>query len=220
MTATLVRPDLFAGWTPEESWLAGLIWADGCLSEDGRVMLRTVDVELIRHAERISGAVAHQQIDSRPGRRPVWSVRFGAAAVVERLRERGLTPRKSLTAPFPMVPHRWDFVRGYFDGDGTVGLYRNPTAPNLRRLRSGFVGSGEFLDGLLGELRSVGIGDRVRVGRHSSIHRVQFNHADSLELERVMYENDDAPRLSRKRAIFAEGRGLLGKVLAWRLLAL
>jgi hypothetical protein len=67
----------------------------------------------------------------------------------------GCVPNKSLILKFPtinegLISH---FIRGYFDGDGTVGEYQNVKNSNSKTLRSGMCsGSKEFLEELVTHL--------------------------------------------------------------------
>lgn len=194
--------ELFARMTGAEAWLAGVIWADGCLVEENRarggrhILIRSVDQDLALQAAVLAGVDAKRRQDKRPDRKPNYTVRIGNPLVVERLVARGLTPRKSHTATFPRLPKRAvaPFVRGFFDGDGTVKFDR----PN--RLVSGFDGSLPMMESLQDILRSVYIAPR-KIQRNSSIWRLRYNHSDSVILAAFMYA-DGGPCLARKRERF------------------
>jgi hypothetical protein len=200
------RPDLFERWTAAECWLAGLIWADGCLSADGpwfKVSLALVDEQAIALAAEIAGC-SYSTYNRRADRRALHSIRIGHRVAVQRLRDRGLTERKSLIAEWPEFPHSSAFMRGAFDGDGSVGWYATDRGQGRRgaelRLHASLCGSVHFLDGVQRHLVAYGISER-KILPHGSIHRLQWNHADSLRLRDVLYA-DGGPCLERKRSIF------------------
>lgn len=205
-----VRPDLFERWTPDELWLAGLIWADGCLTGDGRVHVVSVDLEMMEHAARITGCTMHSR-RMKPPRQTIHDVVFGSRIVVSRLVGVGLTGRKSLHGAFPTFPDDLDlrhFVRGYFDGDGSIGLYRNPSVKDPDwppRLHGNIVGSHEFLTGLNEVLVQQGGMKSRRPHRKGAIWQLQFNHGCALKLADYMYA-EPGPRLTRKFELFEQGR--------------
>lgn len=203
------RLDLFSEWTADEAWLMGLIWADGCLAVDKaghrRVQIVSTDSELTDHASRITGAPS-QRRESAPPRKPYWQVWIGAGEVVDRLEALGLTPRKTFTCTMPPVPEEMlpHFIRGYFDGDGSVGLYVSPGSGNPEPLlRSSVVGSADMMKEMAAALDAAGVRTQ-KPGTHGSIYRLQLSHWQSLHFAEFMY-SVGGPCLTRKRDIFAEG---------------
>ena len=205
-------PDLFQLWTPQESWLAGLIWADGCLYEHrGRwlVGLALTDDDLLAQAADIL-RVPTCSYQPRPGltraRKRMYRLEYGDQAGIARLMSYGLTPRKSLTATWPSGPLvEAAFIRGYFDGDGCVC---RPTdvgvSPNrYGRVISTMIGSYGFLDAMQGHLERLGGIQPKRLRAHASVWSVYYGHVDSLRLASVMYA-DGGPHLERKRMLFDE----------------
>lgn len=67
---------------------------------------------------------------------PLHVLRIGNTILYERLTRIGMTPRKSHTMRFPVVPIRFIhiFIRGYFDGDGGVYIEFR-TNGSLKKLR-------------------------------------------------------------------------------------
>ncbi len=209
-----VRPDLFSTWTAAESWLAGLIWADGTLQESKghlRVALHSTDRDLIDQAGQIAGLTPGTRI-RKDGRKPLYYIQIGSRHVVTRLIAHGLRQHKSLTCQWPQIPgHVAAFIRGYFDGDGSVGLYRNPrvkSASHQGRLLTSFVGSQDFINVLQANIQEhVGTRlKRLRIHR-SGMHYLGFNHGESLRVAAFMYA-DNGPHLHRKAAVIARGATL------------
>lgn len=220
------NPDLFAAWTPEEAWLAGLIWSDGCLNEPGRSTRRTwgwrltlgvTDKELIDHAATLMQVAI---LTSSPkDRKSRYDLKLNRAEPIARLRAIGLEPRKSLTARFPDLPDRVlrHFIRGCFDGDGSVGIHPRNTRYNAARgwppdphLNACLCGARPFLEGLQEVLhRQAGIAPKkVYLQRGTTIPMVRWQRADSLRLYEYMY-GEGGPCLTRKRRVFERGTNLL-----------
>jgi hypothetical protein len=130
------------------------------------------------------------------------------ATVCADLRQLGVTPKKSLTINFPpMPPHVVrDFVRGCWDGDGSVYLNEK----NLRMPRASFIsGSKDFIEQLVRHLVDLGLPDRTihvrnpaKRGEHQS-YSFRFCGRDCVLLYHVLYDNvDERMCLSRKRDRF------------------
>jgi len=127
------------------AYFLGLMWADGSVSENhysrkakrseskktyrARLGLKDRDhLELVARRLNLSGTVT----ESAPG---FYECCCGGTEMSRRLMDAGIIPNKStLNPPMPQVPDEvfHHFVRGWFDGDGSVGLYFNSTTERWR----------------------------------------------------------------------------------------
>ena len=130
-----------------------------------------------------------------------------SATVCADLRQLGVTPKKILTIAFPpMPPHLVrDFVRGCWDGDGSVFWSNTPPRPSA----SFISGSKVFVQDLVKHLVGLGLPDRtihIRNPSKSSAHRsysFRFTGRDCALLYHVLYDNiDESMCLSRKHDRF------------------
>ena len=114
-------------------WL-GFLYADGSLGMKRpqiEVTLKSSDakhIEKLRDLLCITLPIVHRSV--RLGDKIYQAVRIGfsSAVIHAQLIRLGCTPKKSLTLAFPseeQVPRNMHnhFIRGYFDGDGSVGAY-------------------------------------------------------------------------------------------------
>ena len=198
----LGHSDLFAEWDEGAAWLAGLIWGDGCLAEHPllvsglHIYLVTTDREIADQAALIAGVNATGPYE-RGGRKDTWGVRIGRRDPIARLQSIGLTPRKSMTAPFPALPDEAlpHFTRGVFDADGSA-------FHSAGVIRSNISGSLPFLEGLQSVLTERADIPRKRLYLNKSIWRLQLGQRDTGRLARFMY-SQPGPHLPRKRAVMA-----------------
>lgn len=94
------------------------------------------------------------------------------------------------------------FIRGYFDGDGTVGIYKNKSDKEYYTLRSGFCsGSERFMYQLADKLPC--INKTVQKGKDTNIWSITFSVKDSIRLYNYMYK-DATVWLKRKRDKFEQ----------------
>lgn len=207
---------VFSTWSAEEAWLAGLIWADGSLVRPGKralspyVKVGSVDREITDEAARILGVRVSTYAPPAP-RKPFHTVRVSGKPV-DRLIAAGLGHDKTMSGGLPDLArglHAAAFMRGLFDGDGSVGLYVNPSKVSQEpRLKSHLVGTPEAMHDAREVLVARAGVRRNKVCSHSGsrlVAQLFFNHADSLRLAEFIY-SEPGPFLARKRDLFDEGR--------------
>ncbi len=121
--------------TEEKAYWLGLLAADGYVADNGHIELGLSGEEdrcmLEEFARAIgSNAPIKQHKLKYPNAKPAYRVGLCSAPLRDALIRLGVTPRKSLTLQFPtsdqVPPHLLrHFVRGYFDGDGSVSHKRD-----------------------------------------------------------------------------------------------
>ena len=220
------HPDLFAAWTPAEAWLAGLIWADGNLTFEQRegntrppqprVTIVTTDWEIAHQAAEIVGVEPKERRRSAKGggairgreirgAKQIWTVRFGRREPIQRLIDVGLHPNKSLTLTFPVLPEQAlrHFIRGHFDGDGSISLEGNRREHGRYRVQTTLLGTETMLADMAAHLvDAAGIRPR-RIYPTGSIFCVKMAHNDSMRFGRYIYDAG-GPYLTRKRDKFGD----------------
>ena len=115
----------------------------------------------------------------------------------------GCTPRKSLTLEFPNLDIFkteelvFDFIRGYCDGDGTLGLYNIGETEKLRE-NLGFVGTEKFLIKIT---EILGQYCKVTLKQDNNAFRITYSNKKAREVARKLYENSTI-YLDRKYDIY------------------
>lgn len=120
---------------------------------------------------------------------PSAQIRFSNHVLVKILKEKYyLSNRKSLCEIFPDVPkeYRADFIRGFFDGDGSVSVYTERKS-GYKRLSLSLVGSLLTLKKLKNMMGNVVKGGSFY--KDKNIYGVHFSTKDSLSLCRWMYSS-------------------------------
>lgn len=190
-------------------WL-GVLFADGNVSKQGetfsgRVIFSSKDTEWVDQFKRdieFNGKIYTET--HKVYKTQVSKVSLTSEQMFTDLVELGCIPNKSLIIRIPainqdLIPH---FIRGYFDGDGTVGIYKNSSKSNTMTLRSGFCsGSQEFLEAIscyLPTNRKV-----VKKANNRNLFTLMFSVNDSINLYQYMYK-DATVWLKRKREKFEE----------------
>ena len=120
----------------------------------------------------------------------------------------GLFPDKTTRMRLPKIPQEYfgDFVRGYFDGDGSVwsGLIHKDRPTTTLTIQVTFTScSHDYLQDLRSALQSVGIqGGGIFVPKSANCARLTFSSNDALKIYNIMYNAEHKLFLKRKKVVF------------------
>lgn len=128
------------------------------------------------------------------------SIRIYSKKMVDSLEKHGVVQNKTYTLEFPknLGEYTWDYVRGFFDGDGSVGEIHAGKNNNLY-LRASFTAHRkEFLDDLNSFLNENGIYGRINKDR--DWYRLDIRSKDSTKkfFENI-YRDEHCVCLDRKK---------------------
>ena len=178
------------------AYILGFWFADGCIY-NGKMFDITIQAKdkyiLKKIAEKLQykGNI-YDYVDRQAVR-----INFSCVTIYHDIVALGGIERKSLTVQFPEVPEEYlaDFIRGYFDGDGSVYNVKGG------RINTAFTcGSKHFLDKLLEILREKA---GIEGGSYDpSSVSLRFGNKDSHKIGNFMYKNNPELFLLRKREKF------------------
>lgn len=193
----------FDSWTKESAYILGFLYADGSIRERGTVLFFQNDTSLLEKIRKIMGIKT--EIRNHGERCHVLS--FNNCYMACRLREIGVREAKSFgNMVFPnglpdvLYGH---FFRGFFDGDGSVGVYGE-----WNNLRLSLYAQKDFVERMyLDTNRIVGVhGGGVR--RATSAKREDFftcswgAEDDVRKIYEWMYRDSGDLYLTRKKDVF------------------
>lgn len=202
-----INEKFFSTWSPEMAYVLGLIITDGCITDQGTISLSMNDREIL---EKVKIAVGSDHPITASKYQPgLHHFHFAREGMVNELANLGIGPRKSLTVKFPPVPDAFmsDFIRGIFDGDGSVYFRKgNRKYPLMTSFCSG---SRDFIIELESNLCKLGMPKRTiyeQKTKNGFFYNIKFSHKDSQKLFNILYENyTNIPFLERKYNKFIEG---------------
>lgn len=199
-------PSVFADWpSPTAAYVLGLMYADGCLSSvngQPRLTIGMNDEQLMRSVHVLMCSPVRKLYHYRKQ----WLCISTNMDDIQFLRDQGLTERKSLTITWPRsLPDEcfWPFVRGVFDGDGTVTVeYRLCEDGSLHaRWNLTIVsGSSEFTAELCHQLNIRNVHATMFTDTSGLYHVHVSTQVDVRRMIMYMYA-DAAPRLVRKQVL-------------------
>lgn len=216
-----VNHNFFKNWSPSMAYVLGFIFADGAI-EDVQKSSRTCYLAIVSKdisiLEQIKFVMASNhklykrdaQLEQYPGNKGYVSgerfiLRIGSKLMYNNLLNLGVTPRKSLTILFPIIPCNYlpFFIRGYFDGDGCLHL-KNGKYPRLIFTS----GSNKFLIGL-SKILSITLNIPLKVAysqlqeSNNLCYHLHYNTKLSRKILAFMYQDlGKTPYLKRKYAIY------------------
>ncbi len=207
----LLNEKFFDKWSPEMAYILGFWFADGYMRHEKsyRVVFSSRDYQLLI---RIKKSLSSNHPIYQRGNNIEYQLIIYSKKVYFRLLNLGGRRRKSKIIKFPNVPHNYlaDFIRGYFDGDGSVFYvtYIHTKTMKLRReLRSNFTsGSIKFLEGLQNILINTLGFIKKKIGSYNrgASRKLGYGTKNTLELLRFMYYPSYSIGLERKALFLKE----------------
>lgn len=195
------------------AYILGFIVADGCLVEHkngynalnitnkNKEMLKNI-LETMDSNHKISSKSRGRELDLK-----YFQIQIRDRTIYADLLRLGLTPRKSKTIRMPKVPHEFlgDFIRGCFDGDGSINVWQDPRWKHPWQTRIVFYsGSFAFLHDIQKRLYDeIGL-TMGSIQRSRRVHVLCYSIIDSVKLYQFMYEktNHDSLFFKYKRDKF------------------
>lgn len=193
------------GWDKKNSYVYGWIVSDGCLLKEGRnktayaVRISTNDIDIAQwmHLYMCDGNKLYKQHYDN------YVIKYRNQDAIKFMMQNKLTSKKSLTMEFPEnIPREfiWDFIRGYFDGDGSVVLRK--TKYNLYGQISFTSGSQVFLERLQQVLSEYDINSHIYKDNRASNKSYYLRVIKRSEIEKLYHklydEMEDGAFLWRK----------------------
>ena len=211
----LLNEKFFDEWTPKMAYVLGFWVADGYMRHEKsyRIVFASHDYNLLVKIKECmdSAHPVHLRRKSRKAILPEYELIIFSKHMYSQLQKLGGKRRKSKSITVPIMPSGYfpDFVRGYFDGDGSVfyTTYRSTKNKKMRtELRSNFTsGNPKFLDVLQTALAGIlGVSKKkICPFNEGASWKLGYATADTVKLLRFMYYPDCPIALERK-ASFAE----------------
>lgn len=203
-----IDEDFFNKWTPEMSYVLGFWFADGYMRHEKsyRIIFFENDKEILEQIKRVLKSTHPIRKNKKDN---CYFLNICSKKLYQRLQELGGCRRKSKTVNFPDIPADYlrDYIRGYFDGDGSVFYVKyNSTRDKKQRLelRSNFTcGSKMFLEKLENILRKKISFKKKRLGVYDggSSWKLGYGTKETIKLLKFIYYSNFSLGLQRK-AVF------------------
>ncbi len=193
-----VDHDFFKEWTPEMSYVLGFFFSDGNVhykKKVAQIRLHKKDHYILEKISRVMGS------DRPVSKYPNSSqMRINSKILCDDIIRLGCVPRKSLILGFPQIkkgylPH---FIRGYFDGDGSIRFNK----PNT--IKISFVGTKKFISKMQISLNKEFNLRSYPIRRDRTFWTCHYYGDEARKLCRIMYKDTKGLYLKRKRDRFEQ----------------
>jgi hypothetical protein len=185
----------------EKAYWLGFLYADGYVRSDkrGNELKLKLGVKDKEHLLKFKKIISNDDIPvvyEEYKNSKCYKVSINSKKIVSDLIKLGCTNKKSLTIEFPVIKNELKnhFIRGYFDGDGSIS-YSN------KQIVLNFVsGSSKFLLEISSIFNSIGCKKANLVGNNENYKYIQYNTLNDLTLLfRYLYSSNSNIFLNRKK---------------------
>lgn len=199
--------------TEEKAYWLGFLMADGCIHERaGQDRLSLVlNIKDKNHLEKFKKSLSFEgPINDYTKKSGLFIglvhsfVRITSQLLVDDLAKVGCIPRKTLTLEFPLIDDSLihHFIRGYFDGDGSVFIsnerhWRNNNIFPVIHFR--FIGTKAFLSELD---KKINLSGRIIQTKGSRVYELSYKRNKKAKLFYEYLYKDATIFLERKKDIF------------------
>lgn len=196
--------------TQEKAYILGFFFADGCLTKKGTFGIKIKDKDLL---ERIKKELksSHKIIECKPNKGSYsqedsiyYGLYFTNKQIEKDLKELGVDSNKTTTCSFPIIPKELErhFIRGFFDGDGSV--YKTYSKKHdYEAICVSFVGTQEMLIEIRNRLKEI-TGSKSKLYKSKNVYDYKIGGINQCE-KLYHYLYDDATIfLGRKKNVFEE----------------
>jgi len=189
-------------WTHEIAYLVGLFASDGCLINDNRHLnITSKDLEIIKTTQSILNIEVKVFIKISNYGGQAYHLSFSNVALYDFLLKIGLTPAKSKTIGPLLIPDEYyaDFLRGCFDGDGTIYGYWDPRWRSSLMYYTEFTSASPiFLEWLRAQNVRLFSASPGTIKPGTRADKLNYAKVDSQLLFQHIYYRSDLPKLTRK----------------------
>lgn len=217
-----IDQDFFKEWNSEMAYVLGYIVADGCISvsKDRKKHPFTLNITSSdkKHLYKIRKAIKSEHKVSiklsGTSKNSAYQLQIRNPIITHDLISLGVCPRKTYNLGSIEVPKEYfpDFVRGFFDGDGSVYIYNVNDTPQIK---ASFVSSSPpFITHFNKQLCATlnislkTIQNPKDERRNFPLYRICFYIDDCEKLAKFMYGNDPELYLFRKHQIFEKWKSI------------
>jgi len=197
-----INEDYFKVLNSESLWLVGLLAADGWIKKDRFIGISQSGDEgedMIEEVKRLLEYNAPTYEKDTIGRK-AYSINITSNKIVNDLSKFNIVPSKSLIYELPELngDDFRDYLRGYIDGDGSVGVYDNGNG--YEYVVISFVGTKDFVE-KCSELTPIKYSGLRDLKRSENCWEIRWYGKRAIEFGNWVYYNKDLYK-SKKFCIF------------------
>jgi len=214
-----VNHDFFKVWSPDMAYILGFWWADGCMPRNKKyfnILVQERDGYLLQNMLTSMGSNYKVYTVFKENKFYKY-IAIYSPEINKDIEKLGGCPNKSKIIGFPNVPKKYtcDFIRGYWDGDGTI-VKRKGKASYISKAISA---SSNFIYGLEKSLKenikdispSIYVETRLlplhknrKLRAFGKYYTLYLNGKNTKRFCKFLYPTNVNLRLERKMKLFKE----------------
>lgn len=181
-----VNDNYFDEQTHDSVYLIGFLAADGCVYSNRNLIkigLSSVDKDFLKEVNRKIGSTFPIRDYTTKNGFPVSELKISSSRIKEKLSEYNIIPKKTSSFTYPKnikEEFELDFIRGYFDGDGSVS-----TAGKALRWQI-CSHTKEILQSIVNILNKHGI-NKVNIQFHNNLYYIQYSTNATKQIFNLLY---------------------------------
>ena len=198
-----VRQDLFSTIDDTEAWILGLIWSDGSLSGN-RITITAKNRNFLMKVNRFCQG---NKLCVKPKSTGGYNLAFSDKSIAKRLRDIGCMENKSFSIRWPKINPKfeWSFLRGVFDGDGSVSYLKKSDSLSSYICTASLFFAESICEFYRSQNLNFSFHTKPPKKKHwSKLYVVNTSHASSLKLYENFYKDTQA-FMKRKKKVFEKG---------------
>ena len=214
------KEDFFSIESPNMAWLMGFIASDGTIrknSNEIKITLALKDKEILEKIKEVLELETEVKEFQTSNGYDACTLVWTCEQHKKDLAKYNITPAKTfiLTPPIELDKKYYiDYIRGYFDGDGSINLIKNSNGRGNGNIRWQVCSATkeiiEFIVNVLYEQYNI---PKVTIlsdnkNRQNTLYYCQYSSAASREIYKILY-TEDSLYLKRKKDKFEEVLSLI-----------
>ncbi|MGG3987306.1 LAGLIDADG family homing endonuclease [Bacillus smithii] len=216
-----LNEDYFKKWSSNMAYILGVIASDGCIKtneyKNGSMIkkkyelvisLKDSDKELLEKIKKEIEYKGNIYCYKSNYNTKYCTLRISSKKIINDLKNIGIHERKSLNLKMPCIPKEYelDFIRGYFDGDGSIGS-QYPTNSKGKRTKTQQIrfricsGSRQILEQIENIFFQHGLKHK-KVTKRRNLYEILYSTKECYKIYELLYYNPNAMCLKRKKDKF------------------
>jgi hypothetical protein len=192
-----INSNYFKKWSEQMAYVIGFIASDGNICKTGKshmLQFASDDRDIIAKIKKAISSKAPVHLRTRPNGKISYQLRHSDPTIYNDLFTLGIKPRKSLTLSPPKVPKKYvrHFLRGFFDGDGSVWISHRTKHHNLTTVF--YTASTKMASFILKTIKQVCLEFEGKIqktltpNRDRYFYSIVLGHKSSLLIRSYMYK--------------------------------
>ena len=197
----------------DKFYFMGLIFADGYLIERKKygneyIGISLIDEQILKDVSETFNFKKPKKCGKTSAGNAMYLLKTYDNELINEYKEYGLVPRKTLVLKLmKTIPkeYMWDFIRGYFDGDGCIHYHKVKNRINSYRGEFSLLGTKDILETISTFLELCGIKTSVKKYKDAKIYVLTLSSFDGLKkIYNGLYSNEKSLKLERKYKHFTD----------------